>query len=177
MKPSFLFGKDLILVVCKMTKQPRLFISVQNPTSKARELRNRQDESLELSPKAGGYSHCKYEDYSFIDFHRKAFESTKIHPTDKKYFYSELIYYGAHRDYHGGSIQEFKSLSQIGTPDHELQEPKWELFKITMSDITRSSPAGRFRCECVIFTVSQDKEVFYINSCCALFSVDFIKER
>ena len=111
-------------------------------------MRNRQDKKLEITSGKGGYSHCKYEDYSFIDFHRRAFEST-VHPTDKKHFYSELVYYGAHREYHEGSIKEFKALNQVGTPDHELQEAKWELFKITMSDITRSSPAGRFRSECI----------------------------
>ena len=142
------------------------FIFVRNPSSKARELRNRQDEKLKISPRQGGYSHCKYEDYSYIDFHRRAFESfesNRLHPINKKYFYSELVYYEAHREYHCGSIKEFKALSQVGTPDHELQEAKWELFKITMSDITRNSVSGRLQCECMIFAVGKDKQVFYVG--------------
>ena len=46
-----------------------------------------------------------------------------------------------------GAIKEFKALNQIGMPDHDLTEATWELFKISMSDITRNSTAGRLQCE------------------------------
>ena len=127
-------------------------VYVRNPSSKSRETRNRQDERFEQD---GGYSHCKYEDYSFIDILRKAFETFRIEstgsPFDKKQLNSELVYYEAHREYHTGSIKEFKALNQVGTPDHDLQEAKWELFKISMSDITRNSVVGRLQCKCTIF--------------------------
>ena len=107
-----------------------------------------QDERLQQD---GGYSHYKYEDYSFIDLLRKAFETFRIEinesPFDKKQLYSELLYYEAHREYHEGAIKEFKALNQIGMPDHDLTEATWELFKISMSDITRNSTAGRLQCE------------------------------
>ena len=128
--------------------------NLQNPSSKARETRNREDEGFEQD---GGYSHCKYQDYSFIDLLRKALETFRNEstgtPFDKKQLYSEIVYYEAHREYHQGGIKEFKALEQVGTPDHDLREAKWELFKITMSDITRDSVVGRIKCECMILTV------------------------
>ena len=126
----------------------------RNSSSKARETRNREDEGFEQD---GGYSHCKYEDYSFIDLLRRALETFRVHstgsPFDKKQLYSEIVYYEAHREYHEGAIKEFKALNQVGTPDHDLREAKWELFKISMSDITRNSVAGRLQCECMSYTV------------------------
>lgn len=65
-------------------------------------------------------------------------------------YHSELVYAEAHRDYHIGSIKAFKALKQIGAPDFELQEAKWDLFKISMSDILRNSFAGRLKCESLI---------------------------
>lgn len=115
---------------------------VQNPPRKARELKNRQEDKEDDE----GYSHYKHEDYSYIDLYKKAFEIAES-PADKKHYYSEIAYFEAHRDYHQGSIKEFKTLKQIGTPDHELNEAKWDLFKISMSDIVRNSFITILNCE------------------------------
>ena len=77
---------------------------------------NEQEVNHEYSD---GYSYCKFEDDSHVEYHRKAFENAKS-PAEKKLFYSELVYYETHRDYHGGSIKEFRALSQVDTPDLEL---------------------------------------------------------
>ena len=62
-------------------------------------------------------------------------------------YFSELIYYQVHRQYHMGFITEFKALKQIdATPDYGIKGPEWDLFKITMSDIVRNSVAGRLNC-------------------------------
>ena len=104
----------------------------------------------------GTYSHYKYEDYSYIDVYKKAFENAERSSMtslslDARNYYSELVYAEAHRDYHIGSIKTFKALNQVGAPDLELQEAKWDLFKISMSDILRNSCAGMLKCECMIY--------------------------
>ena len=129
--------------------------SSQNPQSKADELKNRLDENDEY---VDGYlyymriSYKKRNDYSYIDFYKKAFDNAK-NLSEKKRFYSEIVYEEAHRDYHKGSIKEFKALKQIGVPDHELKEAKCELFKISMSDIVRDGFAGKFNCKCLRYCI------------------------
>lgn len=130
------------------------FIFFQNPKRKARELKNRQEDKEDDE----GYSHYKHEDYSYIDLYKKAFEIAES-PSDKKHYYSEIAYFEAHRDYHEGSIKEFKTLKQIGAPDLELQEAKWDLFKISMSDIARNSFITILNCECVIDCESKSHTV------------------
>ena len=117
---------------------------------KAREMRNRQQHE---GPD-GTYSHYKYEDYSYIDVYKKAFENVERSTMtffDARNKYSELVYAEAHRDYHIGSIKAFKALNQVGAPDLDLQEAKWDLFKISMSDILRNSCAGWLKCKCIIY--------------------------
>ena len=116
-------------------------------------MRNRQDDKERQGKLDGGYAYFKHEDYSYIDVYKKAFEnverSSRVSLQAENY-YSELVYAEAHRDYHIGSIKAFKTLNQVGAPDLELQEAKWDLFKISMSDILRNSIAGRLKCECMI---------------------------
>ena len=118
-------------------------------------MRNRQDDKERQGKLDGGYAYFKHEDYSYIDVYRKAFENAQCSPLPSlslhaQNYYSELVYAEAHRDYHIGSIKAFKTLNQVGAPDLELQEAKWDLFKISMSDILRNSIAGRLKCECMI---------------------------
>ena len=120
------------------------FLSVRNPSSKGRELKNRLEENDEYC--RFGYSYYGHGDYSYLDFYKKAFENVKV-PSWKKHYLSEIVYYEAHRDYHEGSFKEFKALKQIGPPDHELNEAKWDLFKISMSDIVRNSFSGIMQCK------------------------------
>ena len=120
-----------------------LLVYVNNPSRKSRELIKRQDGDGTVD---GGYSHKKYENYSFIDIHKKVFENEK-NTFKKNVYFFDIVYYEAHRDYHSGSIKRFPALKQIGMPDDELKEAKWDLFKISMSDIVRNSLASRIKCE------------------------------
>ena len=144
----YLFGKDLILIVSEMKKRSfenSKLLVYRNPSSKGRELKNRLEQDDEFGL-LGGYSYFGHEDYSYIDFYKKAFENVKV-PSWKKHYFSELVYYETHRNYHEGSFKEFKALKQIGPPDHELNEAKWDLFKISMSDIVRNSVSGKMQCK------------------------------
>ena len=117
-------------------------------------MRNRQEKVGRQGKLDGGYSYYQYEDYSYIDVYKKAFENAErsmpIMDLEAESYYSELVYAETHRDYHSGSIKAFKTLNQVGAPDLELKEAKWDLFKISMSDILRNSIAGRLKCECMI---------------------------
>ena len=106
-------------------------------------MKNRLEEDDEY---VDGYSYYGHEDYSYMDFYKKAFENAK-NRSQKELYFSELVYHEAHRDYHEGSFKEFKALKQIGPPDHEVKEAKWDLFKISMSDIVRNSFSGIMQCK------------------------------
>ena len=105
-------------------------------------MKNRQDYREDDE----GYSHYKHEDYSYLDLYKKAFEIAES-PSDKTHYYAEIAYFEVHRGYHEGLIKEFKALKQIGAPDHGLSEAKWDLFKISMSDIVRNSFITILNCE------------------------------
>ena len=81
----------------------------------------------------------RHDDYSYMTLLARALENTSD-PALKKQYYAELVHSEAHRDYHMGSIKQFKSLIQIDErPDSEIKEAKWDLFKISMSDIAQNS--------------------------------------
>ena len=81
----------------------------------------------------------RHDDYSYMTLLARALENTSD-PDLKKKYYAELVHSEAHRDYHMGSIKQFKSLVQIDErPDTEIKEAKWDLFKISMSDIAQNS--------------------------------------
>ena len=75
---------------------------------------------------------CKV-DYSYIKYFQKAY----VNATDsdrKEYFLRILKSAEAERDYYHGTIRQIKHLIQIDTePNHDLREPRWEIYKITLS--------------------------------------------
>ena len=76
-------------------------------------------------------------DYGYIEYFRKSVESHLKNPSDA---YSlggliEFIHYNeAERDYYNPSLRQINHLIQIDQkPNLELMEPKWELYKISLS--------------------------------------------
>ena len=94
-------------------------------------------------------TNSKHEDYNYIPLLRKAIE----HETDislQKDYHAALVHSETHRDFYMGSIKQFKTLSQVDIkPDYELKEAKWDLFKISMSDISRGSLKDLLVCKLV----------------------------
>ena len=108
---------------------------LKNPSRKARELK------YKMSP------YIKHDDYGFVNLFVRAFENA-TDPVLKKKYYAELVHSETHRDYHMGSIKQFKTLVQMDKKaDTEIKEAKWDLFKISMSDIARNSMAALFKCK------------------------------
>ena len=91
-------------------------------------LRNRQDEFSEENTPPSQW------DYSFVEYYRKAYEFAE----DDAVKYSGWIVWRqaeARRDFYTGMIKEIKSLEQFDSkPNLELREPKWEIYKITITD-------------------------------------------
>ena len=82
----------------------------------------------------------------------------------KKNYYAELVRSETHRDYHMGSIKQFNTILQVDCrPDYDLKEPKWDLFKISMSDICCRSLAAMFRCKSSSFANLQDERIRLAN--------------
>ena len=72
-------------------------------------------------------------DYSFSEYYRKAYEYDSP-GYRKKSFWNDWQNAEAMRDFYTGSLTEIKHLVQLDqTPDLDLQEPKWELYKISIS--------------------------------------------
>ena len=91
-------------------------------------MRNRQDEFFEENTPPAQW------DYSFVEYYRKAYENAQ----------NDMAKYGAmitwrqgeaRRDFYTGMIKEIKRLEHIdSTPNLELKEPKWEIYKITITN-------------------------------------------
>ena len=91
-------------------------------------LRNRQDEFFEETTPPSQW------DYSFVDYYQKAYEFAQ-HDADKSAAWVILRQAEARRDFYTGMIKEIKRLEQFDSkPNLELTEPKWEIYKITITD-------------------------------------------
>ena len=72
-------------------------------------------------------------DYGFAEYYRKSYEN------DTPGFRKQSVWLDwqnaeAMRDFYSGSITEIKHLVQLDqTTNRDLQEPKWELYKISIS--------------------------------------------
>ena len=72
-------------------------------------------------------------DYDFVNYYRKAYEFGKF-GAFKEENWQEWKHAEAIKQFYLGSITEIKHLKQFDeTPNLELQEPKWELYKISIS--------------------------------------------
>ena len=74
-------------------------------------------------------------DYEFVEFYRKACAQSELTSAEEKKDILFALENGeALRDYYTGAIGEIKHLVQLdSTPNLELKEPKWELYKISVS--------------------------------------------
>ena len=74
----------------------------------------------------------KDRNYDYIEYYRKAYEYMTIEE-EKRYYYFMLIQAEAERDFHTGSIREIDHLIQFENPNHDLREPEWDLYKVSIS--------------------------------------------
>ena len=81
-------------------------------------------------------------DYEYVAYYRKAADYTENECRDQKYGRNLMakLHEGL-RDYFTASIRQINHLIQIDKkPNLELKEPKWELYKISVS----FQPIGKF---------------------------------
>ena len=72
-------------------------------------------------------------DYSYIDFHRKAYEN-ETQPEMKMQYLHMLRESEARRDFHRGSLRQINHLIQFDMkPNLELNEVRCEIYKISVS--------------------------------------------
>ena len=64
-------------------------------------------------------------DYGYIEYFRKS-----IMTVADGYF---VKHHESKRDYYTVSLRQVNHLIQIGTPNLELMEPRWELYKVSIS--------------------------------------------
>ena len=73
------------------------------------------------------------KDYSYIEYFRKAMMN-ETDPCKKEDTLQLVKFYEAERDYYTPSLRQINHLIQIDEkPNLELMEPKWELYKISIS--------------------------------------------
>lgn len=73
------------------------------------------------------------KDYSYIDFYRKAYEN-ETQPSEKSRSLYTLQESEARRDFYAGSIRQINHLIQFDPkPNLELNEPRCEIYKISVS--------------------------------------------
>ena len=74
----------------------------------------------------------KEKDFEYVEFYRKAYEFSNSLVDKEKSWYdwqnAEAI-----RDFYKSSITEIKHLIQLDHTPSDLKEPKWELYKISIS--------------------------------------------
>ena len=77
-------------------------------------------------------------DYGFIEYLRIAAESY-LDPPLKDWVACSIKFYEGQRDFHAPSLKQINHLIQIDEkPNQEMKEPKWELYKISISFQARS---------------------------------------
>ena len=70
-------------------------------------------------------------DYGYIEYLRRSLMDTADNSKDS---ISRLIkLHESERDYFTASLRQVNHLIQIGKPNLELMEPKWELYKLSIS--------------------------------------------
>ena len=70
-------------------------------------------------------------DYGYLEYFKKSFE---IDPSYRNELFERIKYQESERDYFSVSLKPINHLIQIDEqPNLELIEPKWELYKISIS--------------------------------------------
>lgn len=71
-------------------------------------------------------------DFNFIEDFQKAYELADG-PRNKEYCLVTLRDAEARRDFIRGSIMELRNLIQFDPSPYELKEPRWEIYKVSIS--------------------------------------------
>ena len=72
-------------------------------------------------------------DYSYIEFHRKAFDYEK-NPVKKENWLLALIDAECRRDYHTGSLKQIRHAIQFDRKaNSDFTEPKLEIYKLSVA--------------------------------------------
>ena len=71
-------------------------------------------------------------DYGYIEYFQKSMENVSDSEV-KEVLFKKIKSEEARRDYYIESLKQINHLIQIGKPNFELTEPKWELYKISIS--------------------------------------------
>ena len=72
-------------------------------------------------------------DYGYIEYYRRALANTTNAEKGIRYSY-KILNGEALKDYHSISLRQINHLVQIDeTPNLKLKEPRWELYKISLS--------------------------------------------
>ena len=89
-------------------------------------------------------------DYRYIEFFEKAYENER-HKTDRDLSTLSLVrYLKQDRDYYLGSMKQINHLIQLDTqPNLMIVEPQWEIYKITISFLSKGFDS--FFCRVHIF--------------------------
>ena len=73
------------------------------------------------------------KNYAYIEYYRKSMMNTKD-PSDKEEELQLVKFHEGRRDYFTPSLRQINHLIQIDEkPNLEIMEPKWELYKISIS--------------------------------------------
>ena len=94
----------------------------------------------------------KEMEFNYVDYYRKAYEYTDSCKEKEESLY-DWRNAEALRDFYTGSVTEIKHLIQLDRTPCDLKEPKWELYKISIS--------FSFLCE---YERTSIKEFFVMNS-------------
>ena len=79
-------------------------------------------------------------DHGYIEYFRKAMEVDPC-PSNRKSLFHQIKFFEGIRDYYSQSLKHINHLIQIDEkPNLEFMEPKWELYKISIS----FQPVGRY---------------------------------
>ena len=71
--------------------------------------------------------------YGYIEYFRKAMEVDPC-PSNRKRLFYQIKFFEGMRDYYSQSLKPINHLIQIDEkPNLEFMEPKWELYKISIS--------------------------------------------
>ena len=82
---------------------------------------------------------CAERDYGYIEYFRKSM-AAYTDPFEKEEMLRKIQNHEAWRDFYTPSLMPIKHMIQIGEPNLELAEPKWELYKISISFQFRKFP-------------------------------------
>ena len=82
------------------------------------------DKQKELDPTAKDYSYIEYLQKSIMNLPDGIHKDGMLHLNK---------FHESSRDYYTASLRQVNNLIQIGKPNLELMEPKWELYKISIS--------------------------------------------